>query len=194
MAWLDGTTIGLVLPAPAGGDAVDWRLVSVAVASGKQALVASHLPPRTPAVAVDGCLFYCLPDAAGLWALWAASADGLTKRRLLAAPDSLELRVECVAEGRLFLNRQYMEGAASGLHNELIEVAVADLPNWRIAAGQLASPLSERTFEVGDQPPPTPADSHGDFIPDESAPDAGSRYKRRGGEEQNPPDLSLPGL
>jgi len=208
LAWLDDRQLAVCAPSYAGLDSLNWRLIVVETARGRQTLVADHLPPRSPVVAMDGCLFYCRQEAStGAWQLWACGTDGLDKRLLYRAEETHNLTLADAYSGKLLLNRQYFGEDGASLINDLLELALVPLAAWRISESNLRSPLAENYIDLdspeGPRPDNAPAQENG-FIPDKpggASKDPADRYRKRGGGgndggggDKEPPDLSLPGL
>jgi hypothetical protein len=194
LAWLDPRNLAAlsVLPAgQSGAEGSNLRLVDVDSATGAQHLVAAHLPAGSEACAGDGVVFYAVEvpgkgDAAG-WQVWVSGSDGLAQRLVYSFPAAVTVSVLDVLDGRALLNRQYFDEGAEGtvLRNQLIEISLAQLTDWRVESTALASPLGPAPAPPTDAKKPGPArakpqsPSGGEFIPD-SPDDGGGRYDRHG--------------
>lgn len=135
MAWVDAGHLAWQSYEPMKGpDGSEYwldRLICGELSSGKQWVLADHLPRRASWVSDYAGVFYAVPSGevsadGQVWEAWVSNADGLTKRLLWRGP-ALRLEVCDALDGqRVLLHRQYLleAGGAKLLHSELLEATL----------------------------------------------------------------------
>jgi hypothetical protein len=207
LLWADERTLALVRPAVDGVGGTAWTLLSIDTIQPRPVLVSDALVSSSGVLALDGVLFYCTRGEEGMPQLWASSTDGLRKRLLYTAPGATDLRLADAFGKSLLVIRD--EATTSSVRCQLIEMSLAQLPDWSFSLAASDAQLDEgQSIDFTGPAAQRPGQSHPNdgFIPDVPGEEGGpaNRYKRRdksgsggsdgGGGNQQPPDLSLPGI